>query len=129
MTDLEQFNKAVAGFELKVVPEKANQFKRAIALQILARVVMMTPVDTGRARGNWQVSINTINIGELSRLDSNGPGTIQTESEKIGDVQPGDAIWIHNNLPYIHVLEDGSSAQAPTGMLRVTLAEIESQFR
>jgi hypothetical protein len=108
--------------------QKANQFKRAVALQVLSGVVMKTPVDTGRARGNWQASINTPDVGPSTRTDPNGGTTIAEGSQEIENAGAGDDIWIHNNLIYVPVLETGTSMQAPTGMLEVTLAEVGSQF-
>ena len=38
-------------------------------------------------------------------------------------------IFITNNLPYINALENGHSDQAPSGMLAVTLNEVEAGIR
>jgi hypothetical protein len=35
--------------------------------------------------------------------------------------------WIYNNLPYAIALEYGHSRQAPNGMVRIALAEIEAE--
>jgi hypothetical protein len=37
-------------------------------------------------------------------------------------------IWIYNNLPYIERLEFGHSQQAPLGMVRISIAEIETEL-
>ena len=118
-----------------VTEQNARAFKQRIAFQILEGVVMKTPVDTGRARGNWQVTLGDVPQEGLE-LPPNKPGqrTINRGETQILNATFGEDIWIHNNLPYIGVLEDGrvgnkGSDQAPYGMLAVTLAEVESQFR
>jgi len=116
-------------------PEKANLFKRVVALHILRGVVMKTPVDTGRARANWQVGVNRRPRGQIAVSESGGQrGTaggaaITKGTGEIATVQPGEDVWISNNLPYIEVLENGSSKQAPNGMVGVTLAELDVRNR
>jgi hypothetical protein len=87
---------------------------RKLALAIDKNVVMATPVDTGRARANWQVQINGPAQGELEKEDPSGAVTIAMGQTVIMGVQHGQAIHITNNLPYVVVLNDeGTSAQAP----------------
>ena len=108
---------------------EANALKRKIALDLLAGVVEMTPVKTGRARGNWQVTLNTPAEGETGREDEDGRSTIADGQVAALGALPGDDIWIVNNVPYMWPLEHGHSrVQAPHGMLAVTLARIESVY-
>lgn len=58
------------------------------ALDIHAGLVMVTPVDTGRARNGWQLS-----------ADGNGGMTVE------------------NQVPYIEALNTGHSKQAPAGFI------------
>jgi len=47
-------------------------------------------------------------------------------------VKRGDgdrAIYITNNLDYISELEDGSSRQSPSGMVAVTMLELEAGIK
>ena len=102
---------------------------RKVALEIFRGVVMKTPVDTGRAKGNWQVSIGTPATGIAEWTDKTPEGHLSSESlAKITrEVESWDgakvAIYLSNNLAYIERLENGYSGQSPTGMVRVTLRE------
>ena len=91
---------------------------RGTCLSMFGKIVARTPVDTGRARGNWQSSLNTPSL----QIDPTGEGYQAT----IASVKLGDSVFFINNLPYIEELEDGSSDQAPAGMVKVTAAEYES---
>ena len=125
--DWDRFDLQVLGFKDQTEVQ-ATAFKKKLAFQILEGVVNMTPVDTGRARGNWQVTLGDVPAdGELPPNKS-GTRTIQRGGAQIHQVELGESLWIHNNLPYIGVLERGHSEQAPQGMLMVTLANVESQF-
>ncbi len=128
-----QFEREIRIFAEVVVPDDLQKIVKKLALQVLQGVVLKTPVDSGRARGNWMVAINDvpqgfIEIGKFTRDEATdfalSRGIPIVESSK-----PYTAISIANNVPYIGVLEFGSSKQSPEGMLRVTLANIQAQFQ
>ena len=112
---------------------------RKIAMQILTGVVYRTPVDTGRARSNWNVSVEGPNVsvrlahapGEKLGLDeqANAQATITANTATIEGAPAFGVIFISNGLPYINRLEHGhSQAQAPQGMVRLTLDQVAAQF-
>ena len=123
---------------------------RKVALDLFSRVVIKTPVDTGRARGNWMVGVNRIPTEE-------GPGIDTAPMPRIiSDVSAakfGDNVALSNTLPYIGPLEYGGfpdppmkgtrlkgggyeiksaggySKQAPQGMVRTTIKEYQPTLR
>jgi len=95
---------------------------RGTALDIFSKVILRTPVDTGRARGNWQCSINNLASGETT---GTGRSALGRAKNATGKAKITDKIYLINNLPYIKKLEYGSSQQAPRGMVRVTLSEYD----
>lgn len=96
---------------------------RKISLDMFARVILRTPVDTGRARGNWQVSIGAVNDSVIEVNDKAGTVTISKAAAAVAKVKAGDTIFLCNSLPYIHRLETGWSKQAPAGMVGITIEE------
>ena len=82
----------------------------------------MTPVKTGRARGNWQIGIGNDPISELDRKGYVG----EEELPKLDKLDGDETIYISNNLPYIRALEYGHSKQAPQGMVGVTVSHLKS---
>lgn len=100
---------------------------KKLAFDALRGIVMMTPVDTGRARGNWRVSINTIDKSTSeARKDKAGHTAVNTGNAVLTNAKWGDTIYISNNLPYIRRLEDGWSKQAPAGMMGVTFNRLRT---
>lgn len=90
---------------------KWRERTRAVALRALQGVVLGTRVDTGRARGNWQVGLATPPEGYDPDLkDKGGQRTISRGARVItGAVKPGkedEMIWLHNGVPYVSYLED-----------------------
>jgi len=107
----------------------AEETIRKSTIAGLTAVVYATPVDEGRARSNWNVSQNE---PDLSIKEPYSPGkdlgigeqrnaskTIQIGTEKAQLYKTGQiGNFITNNLEYIVYLENGSSQQAPAGMLQ-----------
>ena len=121
--ELLKFQLALTQFSQNMLPEYAE-----VAMDVLRGVVLNTPVDTGRARGNWQVTTNTPATGQTQVKTKNGARAIQDGTSKINsaNVADGTTIWITNNVPYIERLEDGWSAQKPDGILLPTLNSIRT---
>jgi len=117
-SDLSRFENKVKN-RLLVVPRK-------VALEVLRRVVMRTPVESGRARGNWQTSVGAPMVGETGRTDKSGGAVIGSAVPIIESWDASNvAIFLMNNVPYIQRLEDGYSDQAPSGMVKITVAEFQ----
>lgn len=89
-----------------------------MALSVFSSVVISTPVDTGRARGNWQPSIREPITSEISGTDKSGQPTISKARSNFGRFEVGQTIFISNNVPYIERLNEGHSSQAPAGFVQ-----------
>lgn len=116
-----------------------KEVRKAYAFALYSSIVKKTPVDTGRARGNWNVSVGSPDTSttETTQQKYNSKESIPTPN---GD----ESIFISNNLDYIEKLEyggypnppkggsgktvNGFSKQAPNGMVGVTLANNENIF-
>ncbi len=59
-------------------------------------------------------------------IDKNGQPTIAKGTNVILQADGLKDIYIMNNLPYARALEYGHSKQAPAGVVRITLAEVDS---
>jgi len=119
------FARQVKSFNVKT--EKAlDQTVRAITFSLFREVVQRTPVDTGRLKGNWQVSIGAPASGTLATNDPSGGATLGKIVAGIGGA--GSTTFLANNLAYAQRIEyDGwSHTKAPAGMVRVSFARIDS---
>lgn len=105
--------------------QSVDKTVRAITFSLFREVVMRSPVDTGRFKGNWQVSQGTPVRGTLTTTDASGGVTIANIAAGIGGA--GSVTYLANNLPYAQRLEyDGWSGQARQGMVRVSMARVQS---
>jgi hypothetical protein len=127
-------------FQRKTV-SKMDQVVRKVSLELLGRVVLKSPVDSGRFRSNWQVSIGTRPSGTVSyagtetigeRAGNKGPvyeATIAKSRGIANTANAGDTIYIANNLPYAMRLEEGYSGQAPAGMVTLAVQEFAATLK
>lgn len=110
----------------------AEEFIRKSALEIYVGVTVASPVDTGRFKGNWNVSIGAKNYSINQNAKSSPYGSGATDIAAVNAqvrVFKGDgSIFISNGLPYSARLETGYSKQAPVGMVDVTLIDYKARL-
>ena len=119
------FSLDIAAFVAKA-GDRADLVVRKVALDMFSKIVVKTPVDTGRARGHWTAGVNNAPSGLTGRLDKSGAGAIAGIAATVSTARAGDRIYLANNLPYILKLEYGHSKQAPSGMVRTTIDEFQA---
>lgn len=107
----------------------ADEVVRKITLDVFGRVVKRSPVKTGRFKGNWQFGDSVIPSGTVETLDKSGSATIAKVSAGIPKKAAGRVYYLVNNLAYGPDLERGRSAQAPQGMVGITVVEFEELAR
>ena len=117
---------------------RIDLFTKKVAFQVYNSVTLRTPVDTGRARASWTfVRGNAADIsvapedsfkkssaaGELSgSAASSAADTFAASRIRLNGIIP--IYTVANNLEYIEFLEDGTSKQAPNGMVKTALADV-----
>jgi hypothetical protein len=123
--EVKQFNQALGAFSKNMLPSMAQKLKKVVALEVFRRVIWKSPVDTGRFRANWQLTIGHPATGQVQGT------SVQTEAAAVvaGSCPPGVDIWLSNNVPYAQRLEEGHSGQAPAGVVAVTLVEVGHLFK
>jgi len=87
-----------------------RELVRVTAMLAYAYIIQSTPVDTGRARANWNISVNSV-------IYTTTDSTSAPDTNPTLDYKEGDTYYISNNLPYIQRLNDGYSQQAPANFV------------
>ena len=133
-----------------------RQFRRLIletmkevAFEIHEKIVDRTPIDTGRAKASWRLNPDKADptiepiladrlfpsgaVREKASLDEHPLFSSQAEAVARAQQQKislPEKIVISNNLDYITKLEEGTSDQAPEGMVKVTVTPgaVQSMF-
>ena len=116
----QSFSAQMKVFENLTANKAENVFRRT-CLDLSSGIIKGTPVDSGRARMNWQPDINSFADGEIQAEDKSGLITIGKVTSTTTRLKAGSTFTISNNLPYIEELEYGHSKQSPQGMVRLNL--------
>lgn len=101
---------------------------KKLHLEAAAGVIVATPVDEGTARRNWNSSVgfpDTSTTAETAnRRGEPGGDEVMRAVSGIAALKPYGISYLTNALPYIEALENGSSRQAPAGMLTPMVARL-----
>lgn len=112
----------------------------SINLQLATDIISNTPRDLGRAQGNWNASLQTIDI---SVSDTREKEDAISDAETIAKKSAGEIFYLTNNLDYIYKIEFGTfttkpstektiggfSIQAPQGMVRKAVRKAKNDLK
>lgn len=124
MSDLRGFGRRMNVRGDNVVTN-TRQLVKKVGVQVDAALVLATPVDTGRARLNWQVEIDAEPQDTLPEPPDPASGartSLENAKQTIATFQLGSTIHIVNNLDYIGRLNEGWSAQAPANFVEEAIS-------
>ena len=131
---------------IKRVSDRSDLVVQKVGMRLGQSLVLKSPVDTGRFRGNWQYGAGKINTDTNGREDRSGSSSMGRIVEGLNSWRTGEMVYITNSLPYARVIEyglfgkppgsangpktvGGYSRQAPAGMVRLTVTEFKTMFR
>jgi hypothetical protein len=125
---MSSFSVDLAKFGQKAI-DNSEKIVRKIAFDMHRKIVERTPVDTGRAKANNQISVGSVPSSTTESKDTTplgqaGAGTLSAANISADKFKLGDTIFLYNNVEYILSLEYGHSKQAPAGMFRITFEEV-----
>jgi len=134
LADIEEFAKRTR--------QAPGLIAKVVAQKLFGAIVTDTPVDTGRARASWAVSLGTpsdyvppaIKRKRSSKKKNDGSASEplpEFPKPEFPDFEPNneEPIFIISNLPYIQALEDGHSKQAPNGMVKRNVAKLSMRLQ
>lgn len=104
--------------------EDLEKVGRGVTLRIFNAVARDTRVDTGRLRGNWQVTQNAPVAAAIERIDPRLGAPLAAAQQS--QVEPFALNILSNALPYAAVWEDrdGMIARAVADVVRAVEAEV-----
>lgn len=133
--------------DLSKAIEKAKDHQKLVAKKIMidlfSSVIEKSPVGNpelwkepkkgyvgGRFRANWNVAYGSPDTSTTKDVDTSGTQSISRMEKKVGSYEFNDgSVFLSNSLPYSLRLEyDSWSKQAPAGMVRISLIEIQNTY-
>lgn len=91
---------------------------RELTINTAAELRAVTPVDTGHAARNWQVTIGAPASGEVEAANDAATALAGYDPERDGST------FVTNNAPYIQRLNAGHSKQAPAAFVEQAIARV-----
>ena len=105
-----------------ILERRTTDLMRMATIEFYRQVQISTPVDTGRARAGWLITVNTPSDEVLPE----GKYTYSAVIPDVPAVTINDRYFITNNTPYIGKLNNGYSWQAPARFVELTVAKIQA---
>jgi hypothetical protein len=116
--------------QIEAANDKVESIVKVTMIELFNRVIQKSPVDTGRFRANWNCSISSPDLSTSESTDPSGSGSISKATSTVVSYTLNDqSVFLTNNLPYAERLENGWSKQAPSGMVRLSVMEIQNSVR
>lgn len=108
--------------------DKTELYFKKLAIGISSEIIKKTPVDKGQLHWNWFVGNGSVNTATAEHAGQDFDGASLRNALEVNSLKVnGQTIYITNSLPYAYRIEyEGYSKKAPAGMVRVTLAELNS---
>ncbi len=123
--DLAKFMDQINDFSIKLDQAMTEVFQ-SVVIDLGDSVITLSPVLTGRFRGNWQLTEGRPSEQSLISYDPIGAATLSRLRSTAGTLTAGEVAYIVNNLTYGPLIETGDhSLKAPNGVLRVTAARFQ----
>ena len=100
---------------------KMEGVMRSSVLRLGNRIIQDSPVDTGRFINNWMSAVGTQDTSTRNDESMSGSQSSADLENMASELKPNQIGYFTNSLPYAEVLELGSSAKAPDGMVAVNV--------
>jgi hypothetical protein len=140
-----QFRRALLEDFIDVMNKSVVAVTKKLTVDTFNGVTDETPVDTGRARASWAIGIGAPSDWVPPEVDPQvrrerarrggspapifGPPPRGEAQAAIGLITGKEVIFVTTNLVYMEALEHGHSKKKPLGMVRVTVATIETNMQ
>lgn len=107
-----------------------NLIVRRFTFGVYSRIMRKSPVDQGRFRGNWIISIGAPIDSVTDSRNKAGSFDVNGNPAKIDgfNIAVDQSLVIQNNLPYAEKLDQGYSTQAPKDFTDIAIREEAQAF-
>lgn len=98
-------------------------------VEFYRQAVIATPVDTGRARFGWNITVKSPSLTVPPDGKYSMPNIEEHGIDTTFSVTPSQTIYITNRVPYIEKLNEGSSRQAPARFVELAAERVQKGIK
>ena len=110
----------------QIMERRTTELMQMATTDFYQKIIILTPVDTGRARWGWNITVNA----PSSTVPPPGiypmPTIDQHMENPINSITVTDVIYITNNVPYIKRLNAGYSKNHPARFVEQAAARVQA---
>lgn len=111
------------------VEKQAIEHAQNIALEMHRKINELSPIDTSRFVSNWFISVgHPEEYFDENRMLGRGGAFVEGGRDEVLQMKTLQDIWLQNLTPYGGDLEQGKSAQAPNGVVRVIFPAVARKW-
>lgn len=126
---MSDFDRIILNFAEQTA-EQIKELRINVHKELVASVVMDTPLKTGMARRNWQAAKDSIPTGIIPYAGDPSAAGAQAVSEAQAQAFGEDGtFYFVNNVHYVPYLENGTSKMAAVGMAKKNVERIKNNLR
>lgn len=108
-----------------IMKSNVAQVMQIATVEFYRQVIISTPVDTGRARHGWNITIGSPSTTVPPEGKYSMPNITDHGLSTIISVSPEQVIYITNRVHYIEKLNAGSSRQAPARFVELAAERVQ----
>jgi hypothetical protein len=110
----------------EIMERRTTELMQMATIEFHRQVTISTPVDTGRARWGWNITVNAPSTTVPPPGIYPMPTIDQHIENPIDSITVTDAIYITNNVPYIKRLNAGYSKNHPARFVEQAAARVQA---
>lgn len=138
--ETKRFSRFIGRFIERNRNQTAEEALLALGIHLLGKIVLHNPVDTGLSRAGWSAAGEMLGVPvPQGRIGGDPPpktvleGPIRISAKHKGEAKLDKngarvTLTLTNGVEYTIDLEYGSSTQAPFGMVRISMREVEEEL-
>ena len=119
-----------------LLEQRTADLVKMAGIEFFRQVIISTPVDTGRARFGWYITVNAPSDEVPPEAPYKWKGKASGGNEyyslpnisthmDVGKVTINDIVYVTNNVPYVPRLNKGYSRQAPARFVELAAARVQ----
>lgn len=109
-----------------ILERRTTELMRMATKDFYQKIIISTPVDTGRARWGWNITVNAPSNTVPPPGNYPKPTFDSHMEDPIYSITVTDAIYITNNVPYIKRLNAGYSKNHPARFVELAAARVQA---
>jgi hypothetical protein len=119
---------AGAGQIRQLLEKRCIDVKKMVAFEYFRQVTIATPVDTGRMRWGWFITVNAPSNTVPPEGSYSIPDVFSHIEGAVDSVTMGDTFYLTNNVPYVTFVNDGTRKMAGRHFVEIAMTRTKNSL-